>query len=68
MKSPMNRPTFAVGDKVKALYQRKTVEGEIARINAEKAEYTVFCESLGHVKTGCGINGLIVGFEKVEAR
>ena len=61
-------PAFAVGDLVKAADCGKIVDGEIVRIDSEQAEYVVFCESLGHVRSGNGTHGLYVPFEKVVAR
>ena len=61
-------PTFEVGALVKASDMGKIVDGEIVRIDAAQAEYVVFCESLGHVRSGSGTRGIYVPFEKVVGR
>lgn len=58
---------FAIGDKVyfKPYSQKETVTGVISKIDDKRGYYTVFCESLGHVKEGIGTHGCVLPFEKV---
>jgi hypothetical protein len=63
------KPRFAIGARVsfkrnqgdKLLYN-----GEIVHINEKQGKYTVFCEDLGHVRSGCGTHGVVLPFEAVE--
>lgn len=61
------KPTRAIGDTVKFYNNRKKdiVEGVISKIDAKVAKYHVFCESLGHVKKGCGTHATIVNYEDI---
>ena len=58
-------PSFEVGAKVVFFHKdkREDVRGEIAKVERETGEYVVFCQSLGHVRTGSGTHGLILPFE-----
>lgn len=60
------RPQCTVGVPVDVVHLGRTVRGEIVSIDAEQAQYTVFCACLGQVRQGVGTNGLIVDFERVH--
>lgn len=50
------QPTFKVGDKVTwhDRWDNKDFEGEITKVDAEHGEVHVFCEALGHIRSGQG--------------
>ena len=60
---------FKVGDKVVVKRKHKDdVQGEIVTVYDDDAKYSVFCESLGHIRGGegkCGTLGTIAFFEDV---
>jgi hypothetical protein len=60
------RPKRGVGDIVEIKMQHKKYTGEIVKIDAEQAEYVVFVEECGHVKSGQGTNGFIIKFEEIH--
>ena len=60
------RPKFSVGDKVKFKVLGGIQGGEISKVYEDRAQYSIYCESLGHVKTGTGTHGVILNFEDVE--
>lgn len=63
------QPQFSVGDAVEfERFRKGRVLGEIVEINRELATYTIFCESLGHVRTGPGMLGSVLPYEQVKAR
>jgi len=59
-------PPYQIGDKVSFNYRKKDVIGEIVKIWHDTAKFTIYCESLGHVKSGCGTNGTIINYENVK--
>lgn len=61
------RPKFKIGDKVKFVFEMRTYEGEIYKID-DGGKYMIFCEKLGHVKKGVGTNGIVLEWEVVEQR
>lgn len=61
------KPAVLVGTKVHVRRGFGYVQGEVIATNAEDATYTVFCESLGHVRSGDGTRGMIANFEDVTA-
>ncbi|QMI49920.1 hypothetical protein [Burkholderia sp. MBR-1] len=60
-------PQRDVGDVVRFDYQRSPVDGEIRRIDRQHGTYTIFCESLGHVREGDGTHGIVVPFEVIHS-
>jgi len=67
------KPLFKVGDIVRVKTKdtghrglKQFYCGEITNIRPE-GTYTVCIEELGHVKTGSGIHGSVINWEKVEA-
>jgi hypothetical protein len=64
---------FNVGDVVTVNRKyKKPVQGEIIDMNKDEATYSVFCESLGHIrkeegKMRAGTTAIIVPFEQVVA-
>lgn len=63
------KPEFKVGDRVKVPHRAKSepVVGDVYEIDAKRAQYRVYVESLGHVREGNGTHGLIIGFEDAKA-
>lgn len=66
------KPTLALGTRVSIENPRvqqygKMVEGEIIDVSLDRAQYTIYCESQGHVRFGTGTRGHVVDFEKVKA-
>lgn len=61
------RLDLAIGSPVSLVVSGKNQVGEIRDLRPETAEYVVFIESLGHVRSGVGPQGVIVGFEGVAA-
>ena len=59
-------PKYSVGDKVHVSRKNKIYEGEIVEIKNDMAQYTIFVEELGHVRSGVGTHGIIERFENVE--
>lgn len=63
------RPAHSLGDIVRIDHRGAVVEGEIVRIEAEEASYTIHCPSLGHIRPGSretGTIGFCVPFEGVD--
>lgn len=65
-------PTYNVGDVVAFLgvdgvYTVVQKRGEIVKIDAERAEYTVFCAEDGHVRSGQGTYGYVIPYEDVSS-
>ena len=63
------KPAFAVGARVVFASRKKldaAVEGEIIKIDEERAHYLVFIASEGHVRKGIGTLGTYVPFEDVR--
>lgn len=63
-------PKYSVGQRVAFKRQRwdkEKVTGEVTAVREKTAQYLVFCESLGHVREGCGTHGTYVAFEDAEA-
>lgn len=56
-------PPLAVGAIVGFKQERNTYAGEITKIDAKHATYTVFCGELGHVREGNGTYGVILPYE-----
>ena len=54
-----------VGDKVKTDRSGEHV-GEIVSVDPEVATATIFVAKLGHVRSGVGTHGVIVGYEQCE--
>ncbi len=59
-------PTRKLGEKVKFTWQGKPESGIISKIEPETAQYLVFCEHLGHVRVGVGVQGIYVNYEDVK--
>lgn len=59
------KPGLNLESKVTVNVKGKTVNGVIVRIDYDTAQYTVFCESLGHVREGVGTHGVIFPYEEV---
>lgn len=64
------KPKFEIGNIVKFkpdVWKKDNIlDGEITNLNVDRGEYTVFCESMGHVKKGIGTHGRIFKFEEIE--
>jgi hypothetical protein len=68
-------PKFSIGDKVSFYYdsgprksENKLHAGEIVTVNDQLANYTIFCEEMGHIRSGMGKTGtlgVIKHFEEV---
>lgn len=58
--------TKRVGDKIKFMREGALETGVISRIETDTAQYIVFCEHLGHVKSGLGVQGIYVNYEDVK--
>jgi hypothetical protein len=56
---------IAIGERVKFRSFGKEYTGEITNIYDKRAEYCIYCEQLGHVKSGNGSHGVIIPFERV---
>jgi len=57
------KPKFSVGAKVSFKDDGDTYSGEVTRVNARLGTYVVFCQDLGHVKSGTGTLGVVLPFE-----
>ena len=57
-------PRFSLGDKVSFNLKGKFEIGEIIRVHADTAKYTIHCPQHGHVKSGVGTHGHIIHFEE----
>lgn len=55
-----------VGDNVRFTHSGKPEHGEITRIEDEIGQYVVFCEHMGHVRSGLGAQGYYVNYEDIE--
>jgi len=62
------RLTCKIGDRVAWLdrWNHKAYSGDIVGIDGEHGEVTVFCEALGHVRTGVGSHGRILSVEQIQ--
>jgi hypothetical protein len=64
------KPEFAIGDKV-TFNNGKMYQGEITEVRERTAQYTIFCEELGHKKPsnepGMRRLGSIIPFEDTKA-
>lgn len=66
------KPELAVGDRATFRAQLREYEGEVIEISDKTAQYTIFCEALGHVRRGLesrqGISryGCIIPFEDTK--
>lgn len=60
------KPELAIESSVTVTVKGKSVNGIITNINNDTAEYTVCCESLGHVRSGIGTHGTILPYEEVK--
>jgi hypothetical protein len=59
------KPDCVVGDTVKFKSKGKEYTGQIITVYENRAEYSVFCEEMGHVKgANCGTRGIILGYEE----
>lgn len=59
-------PEYSVGQRVTFRNRGKIVDGEITKVEAKRAQYIVFCESLGHVRPPTnGTTGVYVGVEDI---
>lgn len=59
-------PEFKVGDRVQFYRHNPKVglyDGEIVKVYPDRAEYVIEVKSLGHVRTGAGVHGLVIPFE-----
>lgn len=68
------KPELGVGGKVSFRDGNKEREGEVVEVRANLAQYTVFCEAMGHThkdaptpKSGMRRSGVILPFEEVKA-
>jgi len=61
-------PKYSVGQRVAFRWPRcdKKVVGEVTRLEARTAQYVVFCEEIGHVRSGTGTTGVYLNYEDVE--
>ena len=59
------QPQLKLGDKVNFLRKGQKTSGEIVDIDKRLGTYTIYCESLGHVRGGSGTLGCIVEWEVV---
>jgi hypothetical protein len=53
---------FAIGRRVKF----KEYEGEISVIYQDQGECLIYCENLGHVRSGRGTNGFVASYEDLK--
>lgn len=66
-------PTLAVGDKVSFYSMGKDYHGEITEVRTKTAQYTIFCEEMGHVRTIGNVRsdprstGVIIPYEETKA-
>lgn len=60
------RPLRDVGEAVSFEVRGEQLDGEITRVDAAQATYTIYVPSLGHVRAGVGTNGIIIPFEQVH--
>ncbi|ABM97006.1 hypothetical protein [Methylibium petroleiphilum] len=60
------KPLREVGEAVSFIYRGATVSGEIVSIDLPQATYTVFVPSMGHVRAGLGVHGIIIPYEQVH--
>lgn len=63
-------PQYSVGQRVafkQRRWDKEAVTGEVTAVREKTAQYLVFCESLGHVRAGCGTHGTYVAFEDAVA-
>lgn len=58
-------PRYRVGAKVTFRLNGGTEQGEVVSVETETAQYVVFCEHLGHVRTGLGNHGFNVDCEDI---
>ena len=55
---------YSVGQRVTFKKPNGTqVEGEVIKLHEDRASYTVYCESEGHVRSGVGTHGLVIAAE-----
>ena len=54
-----------IGNVVSFWEQGVKITGEVTWLHQETAEYTVFCESEGHVREGSGTHGYIIMMEDI---
>ena len=60
------QPKYNVGDKIKfKRHNKEIITGEIINVSMKTQTYIVFCESEGHVRSGCGTLGIYVEWENV---
>lgn len=59
---------FPVGAKIEFFDRSRAtrITGEILKLDPQRAQYTVFCEALGHVRKGSGVRGVIRNDEDCE--
>ncbi len=60
------KPTLNIGDKVVYTHKSTNVEGIITGVDLLEAQYLVFSESRGHVRSGVGSHGCYIPFEDVK--
>lgn len=62
------KPPLNLGARVtfKDDFKSKTIEGEITAIDEKRGTFTVFCQSLGHVRKGTGTHGRVLCWEDVS--
>jgi len=63
------KPGMVVGARVKVLAglrDQREHDGEVVRIDDERARCTVMVAALGHVRTGYGTHGFVLDFDDVE--
>jgi len=71
VKTDKIEPNFKIGDIVqfnqfdRYLSANSLIKGEIVTIWEQTAQYTIYCEELGHVKTGSRRRGTIKNYEDV---
>lgn len=61
------QPSMREGERVTFRHRGgKQHTGSVRSINAEQAQYTIFCEELGHVREGLGTHGTILNYEDCQ--
>lgn len=65
------KPRLKIGDVAKVmLYEgrgpKKEYEGEVVRIDADLATYTICVPAIGHVKEGVGTHGVLIPYEDLH--
>ena len=59
-------PEFKVGERVSISHKGERIIGEVCRIDHDLATYSVYVESLGHVRKGIGTLGFLIPYENAK--